>query len=674
MRDARQISVRGVSHGVQRHVLGQTTWFGSTLTARGCALPPVFEHVIAGFRRRRHGPGAVGPVAAECVPTNAAPTPDDGPRWDRLSEQRPELLRQQVPAPLLLDPLPTPLPMRRRSSESPSSVRSGPRPPRPTRPAPPSRSRPRAPRPGTARVAGDHRQARRGGLQVHDAETLHVQAAPPGPARHREHVARPVVGRELRPWNGPVKWTASATPVSWPAGAVPSRRARPRRRAGPRPAPWPGCAHRRDQCVLALRGTSRETQHHGAIREPEAGADPVAARVRAEGLLVDARRQLHHARGRLRRQCGGDSGTRVLTEVGEGVVDSPIRRSRLRAAGSWAHPASWPCVVATSRCAPARRSAGAIRPSGRPPEPHRRASVLPQQSGRAARSPRGGQQHRGPVAYDGELLLGVEGGGRLGALAATLPGGGVDDQPLRIQTQRHIVQERLVPPGRGGKSLVTMRVLCIVVDTTERDVSPYSQLRTAALHRRRTVRREIMVRTTGDMERAGQGLRWTWRAHGGSRSGCSPPGPSADWPCCSSSSRCSSSRPGRHQRRLGDLPRLVRHPAHRRVPARRRDLAIPARRRAGRALPALLPFLDYEQAFYVLAFLADLTVLCYCCTRADGRTGRCAGLGLGGRRRPARPDRVRPLRPDGDGGGGGRAARGRRRPRVMGHWWPWAPC
>ncbi|CAM5475452.1 hypothetical protein SPURM210S_01081 [Streptomyces purpurascens] len=45
-------------------------------------------------------------------------------------------------------------------------------------------------------------------------------------------------------------------------------------------------------------------------------------------------------------------------------VESPIRRSNCRAAGSWAQPASCPCVVATSRSAPASRSAGAIRPSG----------------------------------------------------------------------------------------------------------------------------------------------------------------------------------------------------------------------------------------------------------------------------------------------------------------------
>lgn len=45
-------------------------------------------------------------------------------------------------------------------------------------------------------------------------------------------------------------------------------------------------------------------------------------------------------------------------------VDSPMRPNSCRAAGSWAHPASCPWVVATSRRAPALLSAGAISPSG----------------------------------------------------------------------------------------------------------------------------------------------------------------------------------------------------------------------------------------------------------------------------------------------------------------------
>ena len=41
-----------------------------------------------------------------------------------------------------------------------------------------------------------------------------------------------------------------------------------------------------------------------------------------------------------------------------------MRRSSPRAPGSAAQPASWPCVSATARPTPARRSAGVMRPSG----------------------------------------------------------------------------------------------------------------------------------------------------------------------------------------------------------------------------------------------------------------------------------------------------------------------
>ena len=43
MRDARRFSAREVSLGVQRHVLDQTTWLGSTVMAHSGAVPPVFE-------------------------------------------------------------------------------------------------------------------------------------------------------------------------------------------------------------------------------------------------------------------------------------------------------------------------------------------------------------------------------------------------------------------------------------------------------------------------------------------------------------------------------------------------------------------------------------------------------------------------------------------------------
>lgn len=49
MRDARQISSREVSQGVQRDALHQTTWFGSTVMAQRGAAPLVFERLTAKF-------------------------------------------------------------------------------------------------------------------------------------------------------------------------------------------------------------------------------------------------------------------------------------------------------------------------------------------------------------------------------------------------------------------------------------------------------------------------------------------------------------------------------------------------------------------------------------------------------------------------------------------------
>lgn len=57
MRNARQISAREVSHGVQRHVLAQTTWFGSTVMAYRGAAPLVFERLTTRFRPAVHGRG-----------------------------------------------------------------------------------------------------------------------------------------------------------------------------------------------------------------------------------------------------------------------------------------------------------------------------------------------------------------------------------------------------------------------------------------------------------------------------------------------------------------------------------------------------------------------------------------------------------------------------------------
>ncbi|SFG98857.1 hypothetical protein SAMN02787118_13648 [Streptomyces mirabilis] len=56
MRDARQISARGVSQGVQRHVLDQTTWFGSTVMAHSGVVPLVFERLEWTVPRTELGP------------------------------------------------------------------------------------------------------------------------------------------------------------------------------------------------------------------------------------------------------------------------------------------------------------------------------------------------------------------------------------------------------------------------------------------------------------------------------------------------------------------------------------------------------------------------------------------------------------------------------------------
>lgn len=50
MRDARRFSTREVSHGVQRHILAQTTWLGSTVVANSGAAPLVLERLTVRFR------------------------------------------------------------------------------------------------------------------------------------------------------------------------------------------------------------------------------------------------------------------------------------------------------------------------------------------------------------------------------------------------------------------------------------------------------------------------------------------------------------------------------------------------------------------------------------------------------------------------------------------------
>jgi len=74
MRDARQISAREVSQGVQRHVLDQTTGLGSTVMAHSGAAPLVFERLTARSVRPGSGPlPGSDPVPSQ--PDDTAPHP-----------------------------------------------------------------------------------------------------------------------------------------------------------------------------------------------------------------------------------------------------------------------------------------------------------------------------------------------------------------------------------------------------------------------------------------------------------------------------------------------------------------------------------------------------------------------------------------------------------------------
>lgn len=68
MRDARHISSREVSQGVQRLVLAWTTWLGSTVRQHSGAAPLVFERLSARFHPAHHGRGQSRIAATVTVP------------------------------------------------------------------------------------------------------------------------------------------------------------------------------------------------------------------------------------------------------------------------------------------------------------------------------------------------------------------------------------------------------------------------------------------------------------------------------------------------------------------------------------------------------------------------------------------------------------------------------
>lgn len=120
--------------------------------------------------------------------------------------------------------------------------------------------------------------------------------------------------------------------------------------------------------------------------------------------------------------------------------------------------------------------------------------------------------------------------------------------------------------------------------------------------------------------------------------------------------RAADARRGHHRRRLADLPRLVRRTADRHLPAGRRHLAVPARRRPGdpaaRSAALVVPGL-------VLGDLRHRRRARHGPAgphRAAQGPGADRRLGLGGRRSAARPDDLQPLRRDRDRDRGGRPA------------------
>ena len=119
----------------------------------------------------------------------------------------------------------------------------------------------------SAGPARDDRHARRGGLQIDDAEALDVQARAAGAARHREHVGHRVVCRQFVAGHavGEHHVLAHAEAVRQPVQGR-SVRAAADDDEGGAGHPLPDRGHRPDQHVLALaRHQPRHTHHHRPV-------------------------------------------------------------------------------------------------------------------------------------------------------------------------------------------------------------------------------------------------------------------------------------------------------------------------------------------------------------------------------------------------------------------------
>src|SRR5580693_5464607 len=129
-----------------------------------------------------------------------------------------------------------------------------------------------------------------------------------------------------------------------------------------------------------------------------------------------------------------------------------MRRSRPRATGRAAQPASWPWVSATARVTPAWRSAGVIRPSGAA-APNRTVSQPCSRAMAAARRETDGTGNMSDVGWritgNGCLASNSVAPSQAGAYTTTVSGGSRVASPCT---------KDWMPPCRGGKSLVTINV------------------------------------------------------------------------------------------------------------------------------------------------------------------------------------------------------------------------
>ena len=146
---------------------------------------------------------------------------------------------------------------------------------------------------GAARAPGHHRQAGRGRLQEHHPEGLQVQPQPAGAARHGEHVAGGVVGRQVLPGDlaGQVDAVGDRAgrgqPAQPPLVGPAADQQQPRLRH-PGHHPRPGL----DEPVLALAGHQPGDADADRRRpEPVALAHPPPVDRRVVGVGVDAGRE-----------------------------------------------------------------------------------------------------------------------------------------------------------------------------------------------------------------------------------------------------------------------------------------------------------------------------------------------------------------------------------------------